>query len=76
MRTEKINYCCDECETVATFASKEKARAGGWAIARDNKICYCPDCAPFHRLGGANGKRTAPRRWLPEGWEQLSFKTK
>lgn len=57
MRTEKINYCCDDCKTAATFASKNKARKqGGWAIARDNKKCYCPSCAPEHRKGKAAEK--------------------
>lgn len=65
MRTEKINYCCDDCNASDTFASKDKARNGGWAIARDNKNCYCPNCAPLHRFGGANGKRTKNNAWYP-----------
>ena len=73
MRTDKIFYECDDCKIKATFASKGKARAAGWAIARNNKNCHCPNCAPPYRLGGANGKRTQTRKWLPDGCEQLSF---
>ncbi|MDE6597974.1 MAG: hypothetical protein K2K60_04995 [Clostridia bacterium] len=79
MRTDKINYACDDCGETATFSSKDKARKkGGWAVARDNKYCYCPECAPAHRLGGANGKRknARPRPWLPKGCVQLSIDVK
>ena len=74
MRTDKINYFCDDCKTArAVFRSDEKARAAGWGIKRDNVTCWCPECAPAHRLGGANGKRTPRRRTLPTGFEQLKF---
>jgi len=75
MRTDKINYDCDDCrEAHAVFRSTDAARASGWGLARDNKTCWCPECAPAHRLGGANGKRTtAPRQWLPKGCEQLKL---
>ena len=75
MRTDKINYACDDCnEAFAVFRSDEKARAAGWAVARDNVTCWCPECAPAHRLGGANGKRTPSKRWqLPKGYEQLKI---
>ena len=79
MRTDKINYACDDCKTAfAVFRSDEKARAAGWAVARDNKTCWCPECAPAHRLGGANGKHknARPRPWLPKGYEQLSIDVK
>ncbi|MDE7181505.1 MAG: hypothetical protein K2O41_00550 [Clostridia bacterium] len=68
-----INYTCDDCHETAVFRSYKKARAAGWAISKDYKNCYCPECAPAHRLGGANGKRTTPRQWLPEGFEQLKI---
>ncbi|MDE7182597.1 MAG: hypothetical protein K2O41_06190 [Clostridia bacterium] len=75
MRTDKINYACDDCkEAFAVFRSDEKARAAGWGIKRGGVICWCPECAPAHRLGGANGKRTPSKRWqLPKGYEQLKI---
>lgn len=69
-------YTCDDCHTTANFTSYIKARAAGWAISKDYKYCYCPECAPPHRLGGANGKTTAARHWLPNGCEQLSIDLK
>ncbi len=47
---EKTFKCDDCCTTSATFKSVAEARAAGWAIARDNKTCYCPKCAPLHRF--------------------------
>ncbi len=79
----KINtkpYICDDCGERGEFVSYLKARAANWAISRDYKSCYCPECAPAHRLGGANGKRTtsrgSARQWLPKGFEQLSIEIK
>lgn len=70
-----IIYTCDDCrEAQATFKSYKKARAAGWALAADYTTCYCPECAPPHRLGGANGKTTTARHWLPKGCEQLEIK--
>ncbi len=73
-------YTCDDCGARGEFASYLKARAANWAISRDYKSCYCPECAPVHRLGGANGKTNAARmhagRWLPKGFEQLSIDVK
>lgn len=76
MRTDKINYTCDDCHESAVFRSDEKARKAGWGIKRDNVTCWCPECAPAHRLGGANGKRTPCRRTLPIGFEQLKIEIK
>ena len=59
-------YTCDDCKTTGTFSSYLKARAAGWAISRNYQTCYCPECAPPHRLGGANGKTTKPRKWQPD----------
>ncbi len=73
MRTDKINYTCDDCHESAVFRSDEKARKSGWALARDNVTCWCPSCAPAHRLGGANGKRITRRHKLPNSFEQLQF---
>lgn len=66
-------YVCDDCGTSAEFTSYIKARGAGWAISRDYKTCYCPECAPPHRLGGANGKHTKPKQWLPKGYEQIKI---
>lgn len=71
-----INYTCDDCHEKAVFRSYKKARAANWAISKDYKNCYCPECAPAHRLGGANGKRSPSKSWLPNGFEQLSIEIK
>lgn len=72
MRVDKINYTCDDCGKVhAVFRSRKKALAAGWAVGRDYKICYCPDCAPFHRFGNATNKQ--PCGTLPPGFEQLKI---
>ena len=47
---EKTFKCDDCCTNSAIFKSVSEARATGWAIARDNKTCYCPKCAPLHRF--------------------------
>lgn len=75
MRTDKIKYRCDDCrEREAIFKSYKEARAAGWGLAADYKTCFCPECAPAHRLGGANGKRASTRRsWLPDGFEQIKI---
>lgn len=73
MRTD-VNYTCDDCHVTAVFRSYLKARAADWAISKDYKNCYCPECAPAHRLGGANGKTA--KHWLPKGFEQLSIELK
>ncbi len=66
-------YVCDDCGAVSEFTSYVKARAAHWAVSRDYSNCYCPTCAPEHRKGGANGKRTPRRRTLPNVFEQLKF---
>lgn len=48
-------YVCDECASEKTFKSIKKARSAGWAISRDYKRCYCPNCAPRHRHVGRSG---------------------
>lgn len=73
MRAETKIYTCDDCGARGEFTSYVKARAASWAVSRDYKNCYCAECAPAHRLGGANGKTTAPRQWLPKGCEQLKL---
>lgn len=48
-------YICDDCHTLGKFKSYKAARRAGWAIARDYKTCYCPNCAPMHRNVGCRG---------------------
>ncbi len=67
-------YVCDDCGAVGEFTSYVKARGAGWAISRDYSNCYCPECAPAHRLGGANGKTKPAHKWQPpQGYEQLKL---
>ena len=71
MRENKINYNCDDCPGKAVFKSRNAALAAGWAVAKDYKHCYCPKCAPAHRLGKAAEKNDEPQSFPPPGWEQL-----
>lgn len=72
MRTKP--YVCDECDCgeKAEFSSYIKARAAGWAVAKDYSNCYCPKHAPAHRRGGANKKQNTQAA-LPTGCQQLSL---
>lgn len=76
MRKEK-NYTCDDCGVQEVFTSYKKARKQGkWAVGKDYKNCFCPNCAPVHRHGGANKKNCESniKPWqLPRGFEQLSI---
>lgn len=52
------NYICDDCaKASAKFKSYDEARAAGWAVSWERSFCFCPSCAPYHRLGGAKKKR-------------------
>lgn len=64
------DYVCDDCgKEKARFKNYDEARhTAGWAVSWERTYCYCPKCAPFHRLGGAN-KPTAAT--LPKNGEQL-----
>lgn len=61
-------YICDDCVREDEFTSYVKARSADWAISKDYKKCYCPNCAPDHRLGAANNAGD-----FPKGWEQLKI---
>lgn len=63
-------YTCDDCPNTASFSGYRKARAAGWAVAKDYSTCYCPACAPNHRKGKAAEKNAAP---LPAGFQQLKI---
>ena len=53
------NYICDDCKNaMAKFSSMKAAIASGWAVSRNYKRCYCPDCAPRHRHTGKYGAKT------------------
>jgi uncharacterized Zn-binding protein involved in type VI secretion len=53
---------CDKCGFSAdiggysVITSVEAARAKGWAVARNRRTCYCPDCAASARIAGCGGK--------------------
>lgn len=49
-------YICDDCGREEEFTAYVKARAAGWAVAKDYSKCYCPSCAPEHRKGKAAEK--------------------
>ena len=52
------NYLCDDCNKyVGRYKSRKAAIAAGWAVSRDYKKCYCPDCAPFRRNVGRTGSK-------------------
>ena len=57
-------YKCRDCSNTAEFSSKSKARNADWAIARDNKTCYCPKCAPRHRYVGRKGSLIRPDKQM------------
>ncbi len=64
-------YKCDDCGAQAEFTSYNKARRqGGWAVSKDYKKCYCPKCAPTHRMGNAQNSNT-PK--LASGGQQLGI---
>ena len=65
-------YKCDDCGHTDEFSSYKKARNARWAVAKDYSKCYCPNCAPTHRLGGAN-KKPKQQTELPKGYQQLGI---
>ncbi len=71
MKTSLKKYVCDDCTRMDEFSSYIKARAAGWAVAKDYSKCYCPSCAPDHRRGGANSKKELSE--LPKDWQQLKL---
>ena len=70
MRTKP--YVCDDCGRKDEFSSYKKARKEGWAVAKDYSKCYCPNCAPAHRRGGAN-KQQKQGTELPADFQQLKI---
>lgn len=46
---------CLDCGTKGEYPDKDTARNRGWALARGEKICYCPACAFKHRNTGCKG---------------------
>ncbi|MDE6505619.1 MAG: hypothetical protein K2L42_07110 [Clostridia bacterium] len=65
-------YTCDDCGARGEFTSYVKARAAWWAVAKDYEKCYCPNCAPNHRHGGAASTRKG-RQTRSRQWEQLQI---
>ena len=66
--TDKKYICCD-CGREDVFGGYRQARAAGWAISKDYKNCYCPNCAPDHRRGQAAAKNNEIVSELYEGLE-------
>lgn len=51
-------FICDTCgkiEILDVYTAKE-ARQHGWAISKDYRKCYCPNCADKIRSKGMRGK--------------------
>lgn len=71
MLTTAKNYVCDDCGAVGTFNGYRQARAAKWAISKCYTKCYCPNCAPDHRRGGAANSNDAEQ--LPSGFAQLKI---
>lgn len=69
----ETTYVCDDCGREDAFASYVKARRAGWAVSKDYKNCYCPNCAPDHRRGQAAYKNDEPPQFPPPGFEQLKI---
>lgn len=67
----KITFVCADCgaslkispekdgDTLTKDEAIAYARKVGWAIGRDRKTCYCPNCAPHRRHVGKLGTRRA-----------------
>ncbi|MCM1296327.1 MAG: hypothetical protein NC311_12380 [Muribaculaceae bacterium] len=67
----KITFICADCGATLNITPKEPgdtltkdaaishARKRAWAIGRDRKTCYCPNCAPHRRHVGKLGTRRA-----------------
>ena len=60
-----MEFTCIDCKTKIEVSAPTKqcaidiARSKGWAVSRDRKGFYCPNCAPARRNVGKNGgKRT------------------
>ena len=58
IETVKIyHYECDHCKKKAhyrDFGQARDIRKYGWALSKDYKKCYCPECAPkFRNVGQA-----------------------
>ena len=52
----KINYfilSCDgtNCLKTAKFNNFQEMRKNKWAVSRDRKHCYCPNCRKWYTIG-------------------------
>lgn len=56
-----MKFTCLDCKKEIEFegftqqSAIDIARRNKWAVGRDRKTCYCPDCAPARRNVGKNG---------------------
>ena len=57
-RTTYTELICDKCgkQERLLIGNSKQARKYGWAISKDYKKCYCPDCADKMRSKGMKGK--------------------
>ncbi len=62
MGNQTFRLTCADCksnsiqiEAVTQQCAIDIARANKWAVARDRKIFYCPNCAVARRNVGKNG---------------------
>ena len=70
MIVKYYEFSCDDCKKVkAQYKDKDEAKAYGWALARGEKICYCPACAFKH---GNTGKLGAKSKAVIEGQISIS----
>jgi len=58
-----MKFICLDCKASIEVDAPTKqsaidiARAKKWAVARDRKKCYCPNCAPLRRNVGCYGSK-------------------
>ena len=48
-------YTCEECKNIIYQQNHTNVRKLGWAVAKDYKKCYCPNCAKKRRNVGRKG---------------------
>lgn len=62
---EKKNiFICDNCGRKAEFtlANNRNVRKYGWAISKDYRSCYCPNCKDLYTSVGCQGLPTYCRK--------------
>lgn len=65
MISKVIRLICTDCGASLNLNADTQddaftyARKNDWAVSRDRKACYCPQCAPHRRHVGKYGTRRA-----------------